>query len=129
MGDQSGGYRIGKMSLPDVEVAVDWAAAEGWNPGPNDAQCFYAIDPNGFFSGRLNGRMIAGGSAPVYDTDFAFVGLYIVAPAYRGKGYGLSLTEAMLAYVGERNAGLDGVENMADRYARLGFRRAHRSIR
>jgi GNAT superfamily N-acetyltransferase len=129
MGDQSGDYRIGSMALSDVEIAIDWAAAEGWNPGLNDAACFSAIDPHGFFMGVLDGRMIASGSAPVYDAEFAFVGLYIVEPAYRGKGYGLALTKAMFDYVGDRNAGLDGVEVMAERYARLGFRTAHRSVR
>jgi hypothetical protein len=73
--------------------------------------------------------MIASGSAPVYDSEFAFIGLYIVEPAFRGKGYGLALTEAMLAYAGNRNVGLDGVEVMAERYARLGFRTVHRSVR
>ena len=73
--------------------------------------------------------MIASGSAPIYDDQFAFIGLYIVEPAFRGQGYGLALTKAMFDYVGDRNAGLDGVEVMAERYARLGFRRAHRSAR
>src|SRR5262249_8366152 len=72
---------------------------------------------------------IATGSVPAYDSAFAFIGLYIVAPEFRGKGYGLALTEAMLAYAGGRNVGLDGVEAMAERYARLGFRTAHRSVR
>jgi GNAT superfamily N-acetyltransferase len=129
MGDRSGDYRIERMSLSDVDVAIDWAACEGWNPGLNDAVCFRAIDPGGFFMGALDGRMIASGSAPIYDGQFAFIGLYIVEPAFRGKGYGLALTKAMFDYVGDRNAGLDGVEIMAERYARLGFRRAHRSAR
>jgi len=129
MGDQSGDYRIGRMSLSDVEIAIDWAAKEGWNPGLNDAACFHAIDSHGFFKGELGGRMIASGSAPVYDAEFAFIGLYIVAPAFRGKGYGWALTDAMLAYADSRNVGLDGVEVMAERYARLGFRAAHRSVR
>lgn len=129
MGDQSGDYRIESMSLPDVEIAIDWATKEGWNPGLNDAACFHAIDPHGFFMGVLNGRMIASGSAPVYDGKFAFIGLYIVEPAFRGEGYGLALTDANLAYAASRNVGLDGVEVMAERYARLGFRTAHRSVR
>ena len=129
MGDRPGDYRIERMSLPDVEVAIDWAAREGWNPGLNDAACFYAIDPNGFFAGLLDGRPIAAGSALAYDKNFAFCGLYIVEPNYRGKGYGLALTKARLDYIGERNAGLDGVENMTEKYARLGYRRAHRNIR
>jgi GNAT superfamily N-acetyltransferase len=129
MGDQSGAYRIGRMSLPDVGAAIDWAAAEGWNPGLNDAACFAAIDPDGFFKGELDGRMIASGSVPVYDAAFAFIGLYIVEPAHRGRGYGMALTRAMLDYAGERNVGLDGVEAMAQKYARLGFKTAHRSVR
>ena len=66
---------------------------------------------------------------PVYDDNFAFCGLYIVDPAYRGRGFGLALTKASLDYIGDRNAGLDGVEAMAEKYARLGYRRAHRSTR
>ena len=66
---------------------------------------------------------------PIYDDHFAFCGLYIVDPAYRGRGYGLALTKASLDYIGDRNAGLDGVEVMADKYRRLGYRTAHRSTR
>ena len=129
MGDRSGDYRIGRMSLSHVEVAIDWAAAEGWNPGLHDAQCFFAIDPRGFYMGMLDERMIASGAVPTYDAEFAFIGLYIVAPEFRGQGYGLALTKFMLSYAGNRNVGLDGVEAMAERYARLGFRTAHRSVR
>jgi hypothetical protein len=85
MGDRLGDYRIERMSLPDVEIAIDWAAREGWNPGLNDAACFHAIDPKGFFLGMLDGRTIATGLAPIYDAQFAFIGLYIVEPAYRGS--------------------------------------------
>jgi GNAT superfamily N-acetyltransferase len=114
------------MSLSHVEVAIDWAAAEGWNPGLHDAQCFFAIDPRGFYMAMLDERMIASGAVPIYDAEFAFIGLYIVAPEFRGQGYGLALTKFMLAYAGNRNVGLDV---MAERYARLGFRTAHRSVR
>ena len=41
------------MSRQELDLAVDWAAAEGWNPGLHDANCFYAIDPNGFLIGLL----------------------------------------------------------------------------
>lgn len=124
-----GDYRIERMKLSEVETTFDWAAREGWNPGLNDAACFYAIDPNGFVMGVLDGRPIARASALVYDDHFAFCGLYIVDPAYRGRGYGLALTKARLDYIGHRNAGLDGVENMVEKYARLGYRRAHRNTR
>ena len=117
------------MPFSGVETVIDWAGMEGWNPGLGDAACFYAIDPNGFFMGVLDGRPIARVSMPIYDDNFAFCGLYIVDPAYRGRGYGLALTKASLDYIGDRNARLDGVEAMAEKYARLGYRRAHRSTR
>ncbi|MEQ8175876.1 MAG: hypothetical protein ABRQ26_12490 [Syntrophomonadaceae bacterium] len=34
-------YVIRSMNRSDLDIAVDWAAAEGWNPGLNDAECFY----------------------------------------------------------------------------------------
>lgn len=123
------GYRIETMPLAEVETTVDWAAREGWNPGLNDAACFHAIDPNGFLMGVYEGRPVARVAMPIYDDRFAFCGLYIVDPAFRGRGFGLALTEAGLAYIGDRNVGLDGVEAMAGKYRRLGYRTAHRSTR
>jgi GNAT superfamily N-acetyltransferase len=117
------------MPFAEVERTIDWAAREGWNPGLNDAACFYAIDPKGFLMGVLDGRPIARVSMPIYDEHFAFCGLYIVDPGYRGRGYGLALTEASLDTIGDRNAGLDGVEAMAAKYKRFGYRTAHRSTR
>jgi hypothetical protein len=28
------------MDRTDLDQAIDWAAAEGWNPGLKDAECF-----------------------------------------------------------------------------------------
>lgn len=122
-------YTVERMTKSEVQTAIEWANAAGWNPGLNDAECFYNTDPNGFFVGKLDGKTIALGSAVNYDDNFAFCGFYIVDNAYRGKGYGLQLTKARLAYVGHRNAGLDGVVEMLDKYARIGYKIAHYNAR
>ncbi|BCA94416.1 acetyltransferase [Legionella antarctica] len=122
-------YHIEKMNQEEVTLAVAWAAKEGWNPGLHDAACFYQVDPRGFFVGKLKGQMIAVGSAVIYDEHFAFCGFYIVAKPYRDQGYGLELTRARLDYIGKRNAGIDGVLPMLDKYARLGYQFAHNNIR
>lgn len=122
-------YHIESMNLNEVKTAVDWAAKEGWNPGLQDAVCFFHTDPHGFFAGKLNGQIIAVGSAVIYDEQFAFCGFYIVDKAYRDKGYGLELTQHRLAYIGHRNAGIDGVMNMLDKYSRLGYQFAHNNAR
>lgn len=86
---------ISNMTLKDLEQVVTWAMQEGWNPGVQDAECFYQADATGFFKGEVNGELVAAGSAVIYDEDFAFCGLYIVAPEHRGRGYGLALTQAL----------------------------------
>lgn len=52
-------YHIKVMSKQDLATAVDWAAAEGWNPGLHDIESFYAADPNGFLMGFLGDEAIA----------------------------------------------------------------------
>lgn len=122
-------YRIERMSLEDLHLAIKWAAKEGWNPGLNDAECFYQADPQGFFIGKLGEQIIAMGSAVNYDNQFSFCGLYMVSEGFRGEGYGLELTKARLAYVGNRNAGIDGVISMLKKYQRLGYQIAHNNAR
>ena len=120
---------VRRMPRDELDVAIERAASEGWNPGPHDAECFWAIDPEGFFMGVVDGRVIGRAMAVAYDDHFAFCGLYIVEPEYRGLGHGMAITRARLDHVGDRNAGIDGVVAMCDKYMRLGYRTAHRSIR
>ncbi|WP_454783910.1 GNAT family N-acetyltransferase [Legionella sp. WA2024007413] len=122
-------YHIERMTREEVGIAIDWARKEGWNPGLNDAECFYQADPQGFFAGKLNNQIIAVGSAVVYDAHFAFCGLYIVDKKYRSQGYGMKLTTARLNYINNRNAGIDGVFSMVNNYAHIGYRLAHNNAR
>ncbi|WP_408073456.1 GNAT family N-acetyltransferase [Legionella pneumophila] len=122
-------YLIETMNQDEVNLAITWAAREGWNPGIHDATCFYQTDPHGFFAGKLNGKTIAIGSAVIYDEFFVFCGFYMVDKPYREQGFGLELTKARLAYIGNRNAGIDGVINMLDKYARIGYQLAHNNAR
>ena len=110
------------MKRNELHLAVDWAAKEGWNPGLHDAELFYHGDPEGFFAGEIDGRIVAVGSAVCYDNNFAFCGLYIVDPAFRGRGLGLALTTARLEYCGDRNVGIDGVLENVDIYQRVGYK-------
>ncbi len=81
-------YQIRTMTRKDLDIAVDWAAKEGWNPGIYDTDVFYATDPKGFLLGFLGDEPIASISSVSYDDTFGFLGFYIVKPEYRGKGYG-----------------------------------------
>lgn len=122
-------YTIRPMVRQEVDIAVDWAAVEGWNPGLHDADCFYAADPNGFFIGLIGDEPIATISAVKYGNSFGFLGFYIVKPEHRGKGFGIKIWNAALAYLSGRTVGLDGVIAQQDNYKKSGFALAYRNIR
>ena len=122
-------YRIRTMTRQEVDTALDWAAAEGWNPGLSDADCFYATDSRGFLIGLRGDDPIATISAVRYDDSFGFLGFYIVKPEYRGRGYGIQIWKAGLALLNGRTIGLDGVVAQQDSYKKSGFALAYRNIR
>lgn len=122
-------FEIRTMSREEVNIAVDWAAAEGWNPGLDDAVCFYNADPNGFLVGLLNGEPIATISVIKYGLSFGFLGFYIVKPEFRGNGYGIQIWNAGMEYLAERNVGLDGVVDQQENYKKSGFQLAYRNMR
>ncbi len=67
-------FRIRSMRRADANLALDWAAAEGWNPGLYDAAPFLATDPDAFLIGLLDGSPIACISAVAYSGAYGFIG-------------------------------------------------------
>ena len=125
----SGTYTIRTMTRTELDLAIEWAAQEGWNPGLQDAASFYAADPTGFLVGLLDGEAIASISAVKYAPNFAFIGFYIVKPEYRGQGYGWQIWQAAIASVAGRNVGLDGVVAQQENYKKSGFNLAYNNVR
>ena len=87
-----------KLDLNGVKTLVSWAKAEGWNPGPHDAEVFFATDPDGYYGYYQNGKMIAGGSVVSYNNEFGFMGFFIVKPEYRSLKAFKTLLEAAEEY-------------------------------
>jgi len=122
-------YQVRTASRKELDIAVEWAAKEGWNPGLYDADSFYATDPKGFFLGFLNNEPIASISAVAYDNKFGFLGFYIVKPEYRGMDYGIQAWNEALKHLPTQNIGLDGVVTQQENYKKSGFKLAYRNIR
>lgn len=123
------GYIIRTMRREELDFAVGLAANEGWNPGVQDTDCFYAADPSGFLIGLLDGEPIGCISAVRYASTYGFIGFYIITPGYRGQGYGYRLWQAAMQTLDGRDIGLDGVTAQVGNYAKSGFAAAFTSTR
>ncbi len=122
------------LDLDGVRTLVAWARDEGWNPGPGDADVFYATDPGGFYGFVEENTLIAGGAIVSYGGAFGFMGLFIVRPGLRGRGIGRSLWYRRRDRLIERlrpgaAIGMDGVVAMQPFYEKGGFRIAFRDMR
>ena len=120
---------IRTMRRDEVDLAIELAAREGWNPGLHDAHCFAEADPDGFLIAEVDGRLAGCISAVSYEGGFGFIGLYIVVPELRGQGIGWRLwTQGMQRLTGHL-VGLDGVVAQQDNYRKSGFVLAWRNVR
>ncbi len=120
---------IRALSASEMSLPTGWAAAEGWNPGLYDGTAFHLADPEGFLVAELAGKPVGVISAVRTGAHFGFLGFYIVAPAHRGKGYGMMLWRGAMARMEGRTTGLDGVVAQQANYAKSGFALAHRNLR
>lgn len=120
---------IRPATLAEYQTAVDWAAAEGWNPGLDDLAAFHTADPEGFLMGWRNGEPIASISVVRYGPNYGFLGFYIVREDQRGTGAGMAIWNAGMAHLGDRIIGLDGVPDQQENYRQSGFALADETVR
>ena len=83
--------RIVALARADVDTLLEWAAAEGWNPG-DEAEVFWNTDPQAYLGVRDDdGRLIGAVATVDYGGRLGVMGLFIVAPPHRGRGLGRQL--------------------------------------
>lgn len=126
--------RIRPLTRSELDRLMAWAAAEGWNPGRNDGDLFWATDPEGFLAAEVDGGFAGGGAIVSYGGAYGFMGLFIVDPLLRGRGIGERLWHARRDRLRARLAPgaaieMDGVFAMQAFYARGGFAFRHRELR
>lgn len=124
-------YRM--ATREELDVAVSLAAAEGWNPGLDDADIFWQTDPEGFVVVEMAGEVIGTGSIVSYG-DFGFMGFFIVKKELRQQGIGRGFWHWRKETLKKRlnpgaSIGLDGVFDMQPFYAGGGFAFTHRNLR
>jgi hypothetical protein len=127
-------YPIRQATRRELDIAVQWATNEGWNPGLHDAEVFWQTDSNGFMVMEKDGKMIGSVSGVSYNGKFGFGGFFIIESKYRSQGLGTKLADTFLKTLSSRleksaPIGIDGVFNMQPTYAKWGFKFSHRNLR
>jgi GNAT superfamily N-acetyltransferase len=127
-------HQFKKLPYEGLQTLVSWAAEEGWNPGPYDAEVFWATDPDGYHGYYKDNELIAGGSVVSYDGLFGFMGFFIVKPGLRNQGIGRRLWMQRRDHLRSRlqpgaAIGMDGVVAMQPFYKKGGFELAFRDER
>lgn len=127
-------YIIRQATRSELDIAVEWAAREGWNPGLHDAQVFWDTDPHGFFVLEKDGNTIGSVSGVSYNGKFGFGGFFIIKSEYRNQKLGTELANYFVKNLSSRlnkkaSIGIDGVFNMQPTYAKWGFKFSHRNLR
>jgi len=125
---------IRPMTRSELDTLVEWAAAEGWNPGLDDAEVFWNTDPEGFIAAEIDGELAGGGSIVAYGTRYGFMGFFIMRQDLRGRGLGDRLWHERKHLLRARldpdaPIGMDGVFTMQPYYARGGFGFVCRDLR
>jgi len=86
-------FQVRVMRAQDIALALDWAAAEGWNPGLADDACFATADPEGFLLGEIAGCKFYIGAAQF--EYWQHTQLVIDVVPGRGSGFSVEAPEGV----------------------------------
>ena len=121
--------RIRIMRTDEIPLAVNWAAAEGWNPGLADAACFATVDPQAFSSASSTASRPRPFPASITTNVSPFSVSTSCGRICAAAASGLQIWNAAIAHAGERVIGLDGVVAQQQNYQKSGFRLAYANVR
>lgn len=118
------------LQASDIPTVTAWARQEGFAPGSGDVAIYRQTDRQGLWMGWLDQEPVGCIAAVRYNPDYAFIGMFLVVPHQRGKGYGLALWRHALRRLGDVPCiGLEAAPDRVDDYAGWGFRPSSATIR
>ncbi|MHB8655611.1 MAG: GNAT family N-acetyltransferase [Terriglobia bacterium] len=112
------------MTRKDIPDAMRLKELAGWNQTSADWERFLAANPKGCFIAEMDGRRVGTVTTIIYEERFAWVGMVLVDPQFRGRGIGKALLEGAIAHLNARNITcikLDATPQGKPLYEKLGF--------
>ncbi len=124
------GLQIRPLARRDITVVTAWARAEGFTPGSGDVEIYRHTDRQGLWLGWLGQEPVGCIAGVRYNAAYGFLGLFLVTPSQRGKGFGVELWRHALAHLADLPCiGLEAAPERVDDYASWGFRPASPTTR
>jgi GNAT superfamily N-acetyltransferase len=112
------------MTKSDIPAGMRLKDLAGWNQMPEDWLRFLVASPEGCFAAEYEGRVVGTAATIVYEGRFAWIGMVLVEPEFRGRSIGTRLLEKTIEHLdacGIPTLKLDATPQGKPIYARLGF--------
>jgi ribosomal protein S18 acetylase RimI-like enzyme len=116
---------IRRMRPEDIPAAMLLKQTAGWNQTEQDWANVLALEPEGCWVYEAEGKITGSTTAVCYGRDLAWIGMVLVLPEFRGRGFARALMEHALRFLeqrGVRVVRLDATDMGRPLYAKLGFR-------
>ncbi len=113
---------IRPLTATDIPTVTGWARQEGFAPGAGDVAIYRQTDRQGLWVGWLDREPVGCIAGVRYNAAYGFIGLFLVLPEHRGKGYGVQLWRHALHHLEDVPCiGLEAAPDRVEDYAGWGF--------
>lgn len=112
------------MTMADIPAGMRLKHLAGWNQTTADWRCFLESSPRGCFAVEVDGNVVGTAATIVYEQRFAWIGMVLVDPEFRGRGIGTCLLRKAVEHldeIGIRTMKLDATPAGRPIYQKLGF--------
>src|SRR5258707_15861127 len=117
--------RLRTMTEADIPVGMRLKEISGWNQTAKDWKRFLTASPNGcFVAEEVDARVVGTAATISYEDKFAWIGMVLVAPEFRGQGIGTRLLERTIEFLDSARIPtmkLDATPLGKPLYEKLGF--------
>jgi len=112
------------MMKSDIPAGMHLKELAGWNQTCADWERFLEASPDGCFVADVDGTVRGTATTISYEGKFAWVGMVLVSPEYRGRGIGTRLLERAIEHLDQQRMPtikLDATPQGKPLYEKLGF--------
>jgi GNAT superfamily N-acetyltransferase len=112
------------MNKQDIPAGLRLKELAGWNQTAADWNRFLDASPEGCFVADVDGHVCGTATTISFESKFAWIGMVLVDPEYRSRGFGTKLLEKTMKYLDQQKMltmKLDATPQGRPLYEKLGF--------